>query len=55
MVVEIGMWYTYCCAEDLTQITTQEQIDAIKKDLLDPECEIFPYVFSTKEEALEII
>ena len=48
--LEIGCWFTFCCEEDLRQITTQDELEEALQGL------IFPGVmgtWNTKEEALK--
>jgi len=47
---QIGLWWTFCCEQDLAQIETQEEIQGI---LLDRKLWYNSRVWPTKEEALE--
>jgi len=53
--LRIGAWAAQCCEYDLGQIETEEQVEEIREDLLEPdERESYGWrVWPTKEEALE--
>ena len=46
--LKIGHWYTFCCEEDLTEITSEDQLKDARADLED----CIGDAWETKEEAL---
>ena len=52
---QIGTWWTDCCERGLTQITSQEELDAVLQDIIDIDGDYTLQFWKSQREALEEI